>query len=188
MPSYHLAPASHARDAAICTQQVDEGFVFLAERPLATALLPAVKSKRCDFCLRPVETQARCSKCKASWYCGADCEDIKYGILDICHAVWLGQKNDWYSQHKTVCSLRRNHVCDTVLSRLDGQLLISLLAKSHPDFLRLFTDRGSESDTSQPSVLLHLLPGVPNPLTKSDELPLIAQRCSWSLNLMQHLL
>ncbi|KAI9244161.1 hypothetical protein BY458DRAFT_561067 [Sporodiniella umbellata] len=54
------------------TDQISKGELIIASEPLGTVILPDCSSDYCHYCFRRAPHQ-RCSKCKAAYFCNADC-------------------------------------------------------------------------------------------------------------------
>jgi hypothetical protein len=77
---FELKSDLRARSRAVAIGALGPGRNVLVESPLAVAIHPSHKGRRCDECLREAEGLQKCSGCGVYWYCGRECE---YGAYDV---------------------------------------------------------------------------------------------------------
>ncbi|KAJ3556198.1 hypothetical protein NM688_g2159 [Phlebia brevispora] len=160
-----LEPHRTARNKAAARVPIKSGDVILSDSALVTALFPAEKGRRCDYCHhlpRGRDRLLKCSGCAAFWYCGVSC-----------------QRKQWRT-HKKICKQYNAYTASSEYQTLDSReqtdavLLSHLLAQVHPpdsksgpeskDAIRIFFDllKGSS-------------PGINNPPFCGDRDPNISQ-------------
>jgi hypothetical protein len=71
---FELKSDTRARSRAVAVGALGAGRNVLVETPLAVAVHPSYKGRRCDGCLRELESLQKCSGCGVYWYCGTACE------------------------------------------------------------------------------------------------------------------
>ncbi|KAG8738746.1 hypothetical protein FRC10_006510 [Ceratobasidium sp. 414] len=132
---FELKSDSRARSRAVAVGALDSGRNVLVESPLAVAVHPTHKGRRCDECLREAEGLQKCS--------GS-------GGVEPC-VLTIGQAASWKRHHRRLCGFSKTYVQSDVYkdatedSRADVFLLAQLAAEH---FYKLMTLDNTQSSTN----------------------------------------
>ncbi|CAE6420179.1 unnamed protein product [Rhizoctonia solani] len=75
---FELKSDPRARSRAVAARTLEAGSIILVEAPLAVAIHPSYKGRRCDGCLRELDNLHKCSGCGVYWYCGVACQNASW--------------------------------------------------------------------------------------------------------------
>ncbi|CUA76953.1 Histone-lysine N-methyltransferase ASHR1 [Rhizoctonia solani] len=89
---FELISDPRARSRAVASRALKTGSVIITEVPLAVAIHPSYKGRRCDNCLRELDGLQKCSGCGVYWYCGVAC-----------------QSASWKRHHKRLCAFSKTY-------------------------------------------------------------------------------
>ncbi|KAL1934428.1 hypothetical protein VTP01DRAFT_6610 [Rhizomucor pusillus] len=78
--------------ALVAANAVAAGTVLLSQPPLASVPLPAIRRKRCNYCLRKVQLQC-CSRCRSAYFCSNECF-----------------RNAWLHFHRVLCEPQESDI------------------------------------------------------------------------------
>ncbi|KAH7318001.1 hypothetical protein B0J17DRAFT_747889 [Rhizoctonia solani] len=134
---FELKSDPRARSRAVAARTLEAGSIILVEAPLAVAIHPSYKGRRCDGCLRELDNLQKCSGCGVYWYCGVAC-----------------QSASWKRHHRRLCGLSKTFASSSVYNDATEETqtdmcLLAHLAAEH--FYKRDTLRDAQA-TSNPTV------------------------------------
>ncbi|KAG8760213.1 hypothetical protein FRC11_000736, partial [Ceratobasidium sp. 423] len=134
---FELKSDLRARSRAVAARSLKAGSIILVEAPLAVAIHPSYKGRRCDGCLREPGALQKCSGCGVYWYCGVAC-----------------QSASWKRHHRRLCAFSKTYASssaykDATEETQADMCLLAHLAAEH--FYKCNTLQDAQA-TSNPTV------------------------------------
>ncbi|CAE6484177.1 unnamed protein product [Rhizoctonia solani] len=134
---FQLKSDSRARSRAVAASPLEAGNIVLVETPLAVAIHPTYKGRRCDGCLREFDSLQKCSGCGVYWYCGVAC-----------------QSASWKRHHRRLCGFSKAYSSTSAYKDAteDTQTDICLLAHLGAEHFYKFNTLEEAQTTSNQTV------------------------------------
>ncbi|CAE6380372.1 unnamed protein product [Rhizoctonia solani] len=135
---FQLKSDSRARSRAVAARPLEAGSIILVEAPLAVAIHPSYKGRRCDGCLRELDSLQKCSGCGVYWYCGVAC-----------------QSASWKRHHRRLCGFSKTYASSSAYkdateeTQTDICLLAHLAAEHFYKFNTLEEAQATPNQTAQ---------------------------------------
>ncbi|CAE6468729.1 unnamed protein product [Rhizoctonia solani] len=134
---FELKSDPRARSRAVAARSLKAGSIVLAEPPLAVAIHPSYKGRRCDGCLRELDGLQKCSGCGVYWYCGVAC-----------------QSASWKRHHRRLCAFSKTYASSSAYNDAteETQTDICLLAHLAAEYFYKCDTLNEAQATSNPTV------------------------------------
>ncbi|CAE6513357.1 unnamed protein product [Rhizoctonia solani] len=134
---FELKSDPRARSRAVAARTLKAGSIVLVEAPLAVAIHPSYKGRRCDGCLRELGGLQKCSGCGIYWYCGVVC-----------------QSASWKRHHRRLCGVSKTYASSSAYKDAteETQADMCLLAHLAAEYFYKCNTLDEAQSTSNPTV------------------------------------